>query len=302
MTAAGDPFIVQAAQARAAVDAALTAAGAILEVYARDFSVDYKDDRSPLTDADRAAHACILEALRATDIPILSEESEAAPYARRREWTTLWIVDPLDGTKEFVKRNGDFTVNIALVQRGAPVLGVVAVPAHARCYLGLLGTGAWLAEGVQSPADVANAFDGFPRMGPPFVPLAPGRRDRTTLRVVASRSHGAAATDAFIERLAQAGRPVERIARGSALKLCLVAAGEADIYPRLAPTMEWDIAAAQAVVEAAGGRVIVYDEHAECAFRERGPAALFTADSLRYNREQLRNPPFVVLHPGVQEP
>ena len=304
-----------------ALRTAQAAGAAIMEVYARDFAVDYKADESPLTEADHASHAIILEHLRATGLPVLSEESESIPYDMRRTWTRYWLVDPLDGTKEFIKRNGDFTVNIALIESGRPVLGVVHLPAHDETYWGVDGIGACLVapterfhsmESVELPfstqwkkhRDFFHSMEtfwaDFPLNGKSCRALAPRSLGSGPLRVVASRSHGTQDTDDFTARLEQAGRPVEFMARGSALKLCMVAAGEAHVYPRLAPTMEWDTAAAQAVVEATGGRVMVYDEAAQHAVAAQGLPALFSAAPLRYNRENMLNPWFVVVHPALE--
>jgi 3'(2'), 5'-bisphosphate nucleotidase len=207
----------------------------ILEIYATDFTVRGKGDQSPVTEADERAEALILPALRALapDVPIVAEEAAAAgqvPDVGR----LFWLVDPLDGTKEFISRNGEFTVNIALVQDGQPVMGVVLAPALGRLFAGIVGQGAWLEEG------------GARR------PIRCRATPAEGLTVVASRSHGdAAALDAFL-----AGRQVAATTNaGSSLKLCLVAAGEADLYPRLGRTMEWDIAAGHAVLRAAGGSV-----------------------------------------------
>lgn len=212
-----------------------SAGAAVMEVYASDHGVRSKDDASPVTDADVRAEAVILAGLRdlAPDVPVVAEEEVAAgrvPAIGER----FWLVDPLDGTKEFISRNGEFTVNIALVEHGVPVLGVVLAPALDRLYAGAAGRGAWVEDG-----------SGRHRIQVRSVP-AEG------LTVVGSRSHGdAAALDAFL-----AGRKVAAVrSAGSSLKLCLVAAGEADLYPRLGRTMEWDIAAGHAVLTAAGGSV-----------------------------------------------
>ena len=217
-----------------AIAAAFAAGRAIMEVYAGPVKVELKDDRSPLTEADRQAHEAILHELAVTRLPVLSEEGKKIPVAERQGWERYWLVDPLDGTKEFIKRNGEFTVNIALVVGGEPVLGVVYAPALGRMFLGARGVGAFVedADGRRSIACRAVPDEG--------------------LTVVASRSHGdAEALDRFL-----AGRKVAALkSAGSSLKLCLVAAGEADLYPRFGRTMEWDTAAGQAVLEAAGGSV-----------------------------------------------
>lgn len=216
-------------------DLARRAGIAILEVYGReDFQVQHKADDSPLTLADQAAHRILAAGLAelTPDIPLLSEEGRAVPYEERRHWPRYWLIDPLDGTKEFIKRNGEFTVNIALVEQGRPVLGVVHAPVLDRCYFGALTAGAWLrtVDGTQ-PLNTRKA--GMP------------------LTLVVSRSHRSGATETLLERLPEH----ETTSMGSSLKFCLVAEGAADLYPRFGPTSEWDTAAAQAVVEAAGGRV-----------------------------------------------
>ena len=213
---------------------------AILEVYERGpAEVSLKADDSPLTEADLAAQRVIAAGLGALQpaLPLLSEESAAAPWRERARWRRYWLVDPLDGTKEFLGRNGEFTVNIALVEDGAPVLGVVFAPALDLLYWGAAGQGAWRQQGREAPQAVHSA------------PL----REGAPLRVVASRRHGGEAVDAWLAALARRFPEPELLSMGSSLKICLVAEGRADIYPRLAPTCEWDTAAAQAVLEAAGG-------------------------------------------------
>ena len=232
---------------------------AILDVYNREFEVEHKADQSPLTEADLASHHTILAglALLTPDIPVLSEESAALPYETRRAWQRYWLVDPLDGTREFIKRNGEFTVNIALIEDGRPVLGVVHVPVSGVSYVGQVDEGAYKYDehGIRRPIHVTTAR-------------------QTPLRVAGSRSH---AGDSLVRFLDQVGDH-EIVSMGSSLKLCLVAEGSADIYPRLGPTSEWDTAAAQAVVEAAGGKVTDTD-----------------MQPLRYNtKDSLLNPHFLV--------
>lgn len=209
----------------------------ILKVYDSQFAVETKADDSPLTAADRAAHELIVHALEqlTPDIPVWSEESATIPFPERAAWPTFWLVDPLDGTKEFIKRNGEFTVNIALVSAHEPVLGVVHVPVRDCEYYGYSGGGAFLKEAA-SDAHSISVKD--PAENP--------------VRVVGSRSHLGASLEKYLENLG----PHVMVPMGSSLKLCLVAAGDADIYPRLGPTSEWDTAAAQAVVESAGGQVV----------------------------------------------
>ncbi|MDX1380672.1 MAG: 3'(2'),5'-bisphosphate nucleotidase CysQ [Xanthomonadales bacterium] len=243
----------------AVVELARRAGDAILEVYARDFDVVAKEDDSPLTQADLASHRVIRDGLKALtpDWPVLSEESAAIPWATRREWARYWLVDPLDGTKEFVNRNGEFTVNIALIEDHHPTLGAVHVPVSGRSFLGIPGDGAWVREDDGEPAAIGARQ---PHAHPPVV--------------VASRSHGSEAVEALLERLGEH----ERVSMGSSLKFCRVAEGRADFYPRLGPTSEWDTAAAQAVVEGAGGRVVTLDGKA-----------------LAYNTKQdILNPHFLV--------
>lgn len=209
---------------------------AILEIYASDFTATEKTDHSPLTEADLAAHRIIVAALHelTPDMPVLSEESATVPYAVRRSWERYWLVDPLDGTKEFIKKNGEFTVNIALIERGEPVIGVVHVPVTATSYLGCSGVGAFR-QNAQGRAPIRVQL---PPASPP--------------RVVASRSHRGPEVDAFLEKLG----PHEIVSVGSSLKFCLLAEGRADLYPRLGPTCEWDTAAGHAVAMAAGATVL----------------------------------------------
>ena len=222
-----------------AVSAIASAAGdAILAIYATsEIAVELKDDRSPLTAADRAAHAAIREGLAelAPDVPLLSEESPPQELAERRSWQRYWLVDPLDGTKEFLKRNGEFTVNIALVEHGRAVLGVVLAPAMGRSYYGALECGAWRRDRDSAPKPI-RVRD---HVAPP-------------LRIVGSRSHPSGELADYLEALG----PHELAPMGSSLKICLIAEGAADLYPRLGPTSEWDTAAAQAILESAGGRMI----------------------------------------------
>lgn len=240
---------------------ARAAGAAIMEIYhGEDFGETSKADSSPLTLADLAAHNVIVDGLRglAAQYPILSEEAADISYAIRSKWATFWLVDPLDGTKEFLKRNGEFTVNIALIEHGVPVLGVVYAPVLDVCYFAARGTGAFVqrgdaaAQAIQAEAHTADS----------------------AIKVVASRSHSDARTAALLQKLGNH----ECISMGSSLKLCLVAEAAAHFYPRLGPTMEWDTAAAHAVVLEAGGIVCDVAEQA-----------------LRYNKEDMHNPEFLVL-------
>lgn len=255
-----------------AVNAALEGGAEILEVYNSEFAVETKDDKSPLTLADKRAHEKICAHLEATEIPVLSEEGSAVPYEERSTWKRFWMVDPLDGTKEFIKRNGEFTVNIALIEDGHPVAGVIYVPVKKDLYAGIVGDGAFKATDVAPKAGAdyedlertAQAIP-FPKNGKPFT-------------AVGSRSHMSEETQAFFAELREKHGTVEVVSMGSSLKICLVAEGVADIYPRFAPTMEWDTAAGHAIARAAGK---------EITDRKTGKP-------MRYNKENLLNNWFVV--------
>ena len=219
------------------VNLAIEAGEKILAIYSTNFNIDYKDDNSPLTAADLASHECLAAGLAklAGGFPILSEESAEIPFGQRRLWETYWLIDPLDGTKEFIKRNGEFTVNIALIHKHKPVLGVVYAPVPKVCYFSVAGSGAYKMTGHENPVQI---FARTQAAQPPVV--------------VGSRSHQTQELKDYLLRLGAC----ELKSVGSSLKFCLVAEGEADLYPRLGLTSEWDTAAAQCVVESAGGRVI----------------------------------------------
>lgn len=216
------------------------AGGEILKVYASDFEVQSKKDESPLTQADLASHNCIVAGLDALTpgMPIISEESGLPEFEERGQWERYWLIDPLDGTKEFVNRNGEFTVNIALIDNQCPVLGVVHVPIQEKTYIGCEGFGAERrkADGSRESITVSDT-------------------SASPVRIVGSRSHRGASLDAYLENLGEC----DMIPMGSSLKFCVVAEGGADLYPRLGLTSEWDTAAAQAVVEQAGGSVVTLD-------------------------------------------
>jgi 3'(2'), 5'-bisphosphate nucleotidase len=266
-----------------AVQSAIEAGKAILEVYGEsDFGVESKADDTPLTRADRRAHEIITNGLERTGIPVLSEEGKEIPFMNRSWWSSLWLVDPLDGTKEFISRNGEFTVNIALVNEGKTEFGVVFAPVPNELYLGLTGRGAYR---CRDEKNFSQPFEYLIQFSTPLPIKADeggkeaGRKaGKEIIRVVASRSHYNQETRDFVESLDSGGREIELVNRGSSLKLCMVASGEADIYPRLGPTMEWDTAAAHAVVKAAGKNVYRTDN----------------GEELEYNKENLLNPYFVV--------
>lgn len=248
----------------------VAAGEAILEVYnaSGEIEVDTKSDDSPVTAADLAAHKILAPALAGLidGVPVLSEEGQMPGYDERSQWNRYWIIDPLDGTKEFIRRNGEFTVNVALIENGEPVLGVVHVPVLDITYAGAKSLGAFKRDsGGETPISVRA--------------MGPRLEAKQAIEVVASRSHGAGAVDALLSRIEGSLGETGLKNMGSSLKLCLVAEGAADLYPRLAPTCEWDTAAAQAVVEAAGG-IVVDDKFA----------------LLRYNqKEELLNPFFYVI-------
>ncbi|WP_345988032.1 3'(2'),5'-bisphosphate nucleotidase CysQ [Sulfurimonas sp. HSL1-2] len=237
---------------------------AIMEIYERDFIIEYKDDKSPLTEADTLSNEIICRALGEfyPEIPLLSEENKAVPYDERKSWEYYWCIDPIDGTKEFIKKNDEFTVNIALIHKDTPVLGVVYAPALGDMYKAKQGEGAFK-NGIKLPTKQN---------------LTP----ELSLHVVASKSHLSEETQAFIVALARTTNEIHQVSKGSSLKLCMVAEGEADIYPRLAPTMEWDTAAADAIVRESGKMTYQYT----LDMSEEVPVV--------YNKADLLNPWFVV--------
>lgn len=272
-----------------AVKAALEASAAILEIYEQDFEVEFKADESPLTSADKASHNIIVEALETTPYPVLSEESAEIGYDERKTWTTYWLVDPIDGTKEFIKKNGEFTVNIALIENGIPTLGIVYVPVAETLYLGCSAGAIKAIKGTHF-SNMDDLLSKLPDFGN-FLSLKVTGKPSGPLRVVASKSHCNDETRAFISDLEEKYGKASLVSRGSSLKLCMVAEGSADIYPRIAPTMEWDTAAADAVVRAAGGNVFKYEE----TIRASEYLCLNNlVQEVPYNKENLLNPYFVV--------
>ncbi|MDA9898008.1 3'(2'),5'-bisphosphate nucleotidase CysQ [Flavobacteriales bacterium] len=253
-----------------AISAALEAAKEILNIYqSDDFEVQLKSDDSPLTKADLVSHQVIESYLKPTNIPILSEEGKDISFDERKDWAQLWIVDPIDGTKEFIKRNGEFTVNIALIENQRPVIGVVYAPVLKELYFSSNELGGFKASVDLADFDVNNLIDSAVKL-----PLS---REDKTYTIVASRSHLSDETVDFIEEIKKEKGDVHLISKGSSLKLCLVAEGSADCYPRFAPTMEWDTAAGQAICEHAGFGVIDWE----------------TKRDLLYNRPKLLNNWFV---------
>ena len=271
-----------------AIRAAIRAGDAILAVYDTEFSVEEKSDHSPLTQADRESHRILVNRLETTGIPILSEEGRHLSYDERKAWDTFWLLDPLDGTKEFVKRNGEFTVNIALINHGKPVMGVIYVPVADDLYFGTIENGAFKLkaatdtlnrsdfDATDNSRGVSNALSNAEHLPSPLSNHAP-------FTVVGSRSHSSPEVQKIVEELKQKYGDVQLISAGSSLKICVVAEGIAQLYPRTGPTMEWDTAAGQAIAEAAGAQMVVFD----------------TGKPLRYNKENLLNPWFIVKSEGI---
>lgn len=251
------------------IPVAIKAGEEILEIYKTDFDVEIKGDNSPLTIADKKSNAVIIDALNSKypDIPIISEENKLIAYDDRKHWDYCWMVDPLDGTKEFIKKNGEFTVNIALIHKGVPIAGIVHVPATKETFYAQKNKGAFKITG-----DVVSKIK--------ISPLA----QNNVLRIVGSRSHGSPELETYVDNMKSKFHAVEFVATGSSLKFCILAEGKADVYPRLGPTMEWDTAAGQIVAMEAGAIVNVYNED----------------KPLLYNKENLLNPYFIVKHPDLQ--
>ena len=253
-----------------AINASIKGGHAIMEIYASDFAVEHKEDKSPLTLADKNCNDVIEMYLKDTEIPFLSEEGAKISYVDRKDWEYSWLVDPLDGTKEFVKRNGEFTVNIALIHNGTPIMGVIYVPVKEELYFALEGLGAYKMSRntiIDNLEDLITKSDKLPI-----------NYNRDNYVIVGSRSHMSAETEVFFEEMKKAHGQVEVIAVGSSLKLCMVAEGKADAYPRYAPTMEWDIGAGHAIAKYAGFSVKQYN----------------SSEDVVYNKEDLLNPWFLV--------
>ena len=263
-----------------ALSAAVEAGEAIMKIYTHpdlDWEVERKADNSPLTLADRRSHAVIAQALDMTPYPLLSEEGSHEDYAMRKQWETLWICDPLDGTKEFIKRNGEFTVNIALVKGGVPVMGVIYVPVSRTLFWGHTEAFNGQASAWRCEVDETGSL-----VGQTALPLC--NEDERPYIVVASRSHLSPETEAFVARERESHPDLELHSAGSSLKICLVAEGRADIYPRLAPTMEWDTAAGHAIALGAGCEVVKAEN----------------GEPVVYNKENLLNP-FFIVRPAAQK-
>jgi len=254
-----------------AIDAALQAAKKIVEIYqSDDFDIQLKSNDSPLTKADIASHNIIESYLKETQIPILSEEGKDIPYDIRKKWSRLWIVDPIDGTKEFIKRNGEFTVNIALVENQLPTIGVIYAPILNDLYFSSHALGAYKVKVDLDNYSVVSLIENGIQL--------PIERQEDRYTIVASRSHLSTETDDFIDEMKSKHGDIYMISKGSSLKICMVAEGLADCYPRFSPTMEWDTAAGQAICSASGFELIDWK----------------SKSVLRYNRPNLRNDWFIV--------
>jgi 3'(2'), 5'-bisphosphate nucleotidase len=255
-----------------AISASIEAGEEILKIYNTDFNVEYKKDESPLTIADMKANEIIMSYLEDTEIPVLSEEGRNIPFVERKSWEQMWIIDPLDGTKEFIKKNDEFTVNIALVRNGKPILGVVYAPVLDEIYIGEESLGAYkLKKASTIDFDIDSLL-----VSESKIPFA---IEKSYYGIVASRSHLSLETSDYIDVLKKEHSNVKIVSKGSSLKICMVAEGSADIYPRFAPTSEWDTAAGHAVVLASGGRIV---------------QALNLEKEVVYNKEDILNPWFIV--------
>ena len=258
-------------QLTTAITAALQAGKAILEIYhSGEFDIEIKGDNSPLTKADTASHNVIMSFLSKTEIPVLSEEGRDISYQERKDWEQLWIVDPIDGTKEFIKRNGEFTVNIALIENQRPIIGVIFVPVTGELYFSSKEMGAFKVAVDLEDYDIKVLLSKGKKL--------PLQREDNTFTIVASKSHMSAETEGYVQEMRDLHGDVNLISKGSSLKLCMVAEGNANCYPRFAPTMEWDTAAGQAICEHAGFEVIDWG----------------TKKTMLYNREELLNNWFLV--------
>lgn len=252
----------------------ILAGRAVIDVYNKPFDVEFKEDHSPLTEADKLSNDIISSGLRNTEYPlVISEEMAEVPYEERKQWNNFWLVDPLDGTKEFVKRNGEFTVNIALIENNLPVFGLIYLPVPQILYYAIKGKGAYrILDAASRKYQMANQLNDVAER----LPLFKTKRDYT---IIASRSHLSPETDAFIKTETEKHGKINTVSAGSSIKFCIVAEGKADTYPRFAPTMEWDSAAGQIIAEETGKQVLNME----------------TQKVLTYNKKSLTNPHFLVV-------
>ena len=263
-----------------AINAAVLAGAEILNVYHNDdFEVELKSDNSPLTRADRLADQCIAKNLEQTNIPILSEEAGHHDFATRSQWDLFWLVDPLDGTREFISRNDEFTVNIALIKENAPTLGVIYLPVKGTLYFAETGLGAWKTNKIAPEYIPAKSLEGLTSVAQKLPQV-----NSASQSAVVSRSHLSEATIEFLHHIESVTGKLEHVSSGSSLKLCRIAEGSAGIYPRLGRTMEWDIAAGTAIVQATGGVVLSHD-----------------GSPVTFNKQDLGNPWFVALSAGFKK-
>ena len=254
-----------------AINASLKGGEQILEIYDTNFSVEFKEDMSPLTLADKKCNEIIEQNLKHTGLPLLSEEGSSITYEKRKDWEYFWLIDPLDGTKEFVKRNGEFTVNIALVHNNLPILGVIYAPVIGNLYFGLKGLGSYKFNiSSNNKISLDHILSSAIRL-----PLFSNQREYT---IVGSRSHMSKETEHFFQLKKKEYTKVNILSVGSSLKLCMVAEGSADVYPRYAPTMEWDTAAGHAIAKFAGCLITQYQSN----------------DEVVYNKSSLINPWFLI--------
>lgn len=260
-----------------AISVAIEAGKAIMEIYATEFSVDFKSDQTPLTKADTKADALINAALKPTGLPIISEEGRQTPFHKREHWGEYWLIDPLDGTKEFVNRNGEFSVNIALINNKKSVLGIIYAPVTDILYFND-ETGAWKLIHAEGYVKANGNMDSLKREA---IKLPLEREDKD-FTIVASRSHLNPETTQFINETKSHHDNIRIVSRGSSLKLCMIAEGLADVYPRFGITSEWDIAAGHAIIRAAGGKIVALSDNSK---------------ELEYNTENMENPPFIAYPP-----
>ena len=254
-----------------AIKASISGGKEIMKIYDSDYQISHKLDNSPLTIADKKCHEVIEEILLETNIPLLSEEGQDISYEKRKSWLHYWLIDPLDGTKEFIKKNGEFTVNIALIKDGVPIIGVVYVPVSCELFFAMSEIGSFKSNcNYNSNFDLDNLISDSSKL--------PFSKNRNKFIIVGSRSHMSKETELYIEEMKKLHGSVEILSRGSSLKICMIAEGKADVYPRYAPTMEWDTAAGHAIAKYAGFDVLQFK----------------TEKEVKYNKKNLLNPWFIV--------
>ena len=254
-----------------AIKASISGGKEIMKIYDSDYQISHKLDNSPLTIADKKCHEVIEDILLATNIPLLSEEGQGISYEKRKSWLNYWLIDPLDGTKEFIKKNGEFTVNVALIKDGVPIIGVVYVPVSCELFFAMSEIGSFKSNCADnSNLDLDNLISDSLKL--------PISKNRNKFIIVGSRSHMSKETELYIEEMKKLHGSVKILSRGSSLKICMIAEGKADVYPRYAPTMEWDTAAGHAIAKYAGFDVLQFK----------------TEKEVKYNKKNLLNPWFIV--------